>query len=160
MVAYLVLYGSMAALAIWATYWDEDLRWVGFWLGTGCIVSNIFYFSAPLTARPGPYTLIEIMVALAAYCAWASREYRALIAVVAINLLSIMFNIWFAAIGAHPNKYQGEVFVVGTNLCFAAECFLTLGIGVAHGYRIGRFRRRLRLGRFTFEPYASWKIKS
>lgn len=141
----LVFYGVLAALALWATRQDEDLCWIGRWLAAGYVLSNILYFAAPVTARPGPYTLIEIMVAVATYCAWEVTGYRLLIVLVAFNLASIGVNISFAAVGEEPSKYQVYLFVAGTNLCFAAECLLALSVGIAHGYSTGRFRRRLPL---------------
>jgi hypothetical protein len=140
----LVFYGALAALAVWATWKDEDLRWIGWMLAAGYVVTNILYFTVPITAHSGPYTLIEVLVALAAYCAWGATGYRLLIALVAVNLASIGITVNFAAAGADPSRYQIFVFVVGTNICFAVECFLTLGVGIAHGYRTGRFRLRFR----------------
>lgn len=134
-------YATLAALAAWATWKDEDLRWVGVWLTLGFGLSSaLYYLAAPVTAWPGPYTLIEVFVALAAYCAWGALGYRLLIVLVAFNLASIGVNINFASAGESPSQYQIYVFVVGTNICFAAECLLTLSVGIAHGLSTGRFR--------------------
>src|SRR5687768_3754140 len=102
----IVFYGALAALAVWATWKDEDLRWIGWMLAGGFVLSNILYFTAPVTARPGPYTLIEILVALAAYCAWGATGYRVLVALVAVNLASVGLNVAFAAVGGEPSRYQ------------------------------------------------------
>lgn len=143
MILALVFYGALAALAVWATWKDEDLRWIGWMLAAGFCLTNILHFTAPIAAQPGPFTVIEMLVALAAYCAWGALGYRPLIALVAVNLASICLNIAFAAAG-EPSVYQTYVFVVGTNICFAVECFLALGVGIAHGYYTGRFRFRFR----------------
>lgn len=145
MILALVFYGTLAVLAVWATWTDEDLRWTGLWLAAGFVLSNILYFAAPVTARPGPYTLIEILIAIAAYCAWGVTGYKLLIVLVAFNLISIGINVGFAATGEEPTRYQIYVFVVGTNICFVIECLLALSVGIAHGYRTGRFHRRLPL---------------
>lgn len=139
-----LFYGLLAALAMWATWHDEDLRWIGLWLVFGWLLSNLLFFSVPVIHRPGPYTFIEMMVALSAYCAWgvhAGRRYsKALVAIVVTNLVSIGFNIGFAS--SFPPVYrQIHLFEIGTNICFGIECVLAFGSGIADGYRIGRFYR-------------------
>lgn len=131
---------TLAALAVWATWWDEDLRWVGGWLALGNIMSHGLYFAAPVTAWPGPYTLIEMLVALAAYCAWGATGYRALTVLVAFNLASIGVNLNFALAGEAPSAREVYIFVLLTNICFTVECLLALGVGIAHGFSRGRFR--------------------
>lgn len=150
-----VLYGALAALAVWATWKDEDLRWIGWMLAASFCVSNALYFTQPLTAWPGPYTLAEMLIALAAYCAWAVTRYRLLVALVVLNLASIGINLNFAASGLAPSRHEIFVFVVGTNICFAVECLLTLGVGIAHGYRTGRFNRRFPFRRRAPQPNAA-----
>jgi hypothetical protein len=151
----LIFYGTLAVLALWATWHNEDLRWIGWMLVTGFCLSNILFFTAPITVRPGPYILIEILVALAAYCAWGATEYRALIVLVAFNLASIGVNLTFAAGGPNPSPHNIFVFVAATNFCFATECLLALGVGIAHGYRVGRFHRRFHLRRHAPQPNAA-----
>lgn len=155
MIVALVFYGTLAVLALWATWRDEDLRWIGWMLAVGYGLSNILFFMVPVAAWPGPYTMIEILVALFAYCAWGATGYRALIVLVVFNLVSVGINVNFAAAGFEPSQYETMVFVVGTNICFAAECLLTLGVGIAHGYRTGRFHRRFHLRRHAPQPNAA-----
>ncbi len=145
MILALAFYGALTALAVWATWKDEDLRWIGWMLAAGFFVSNILFFTAPVMAWPGPYTTIETLVALATYCAWRLLGYRLLIVLVAFNLTSLGITVNFAAAGLDPSRYEIMVFVVGTNICFTVECLLTLGVGIAHGYRTGRFHRGLSL---------------
>lgn len=147
----LLLYGALAALALWATWRDIDLRWVGLWLAGGFISSNVLFFSVPIFARVGPYTFIEVLVAVAAMGAWLEHRYRALAVLVAVNLVSIGFNVVFA-LNDPPSRWQIYLWEVSTNLCFATECLLAIGVGIAHGYRTGRFSRRLHLRRHDAQP--------
>lgn len=147
----ILFYGSLAALALFATWRDIDMFWVGLWLALGFVASNIMFASMVVRDLPGPYTFIEVMVAVAAVAAWTSHRYRGLIALVAVNLTSIGFNVVYA-LNRPPTPYQDYLWVVATNACFAAECLIVAGVGIAHGYRTGRFSRRLRLRRGTASP--------
>lgn len=145
----LLLYGSLAVLAVWATWRDYDLMTVALCLLFGFVVSNYLFFTAPPTDRPGPFSLIEMLVAVAAFLAWREHRYRALLVLVGFNIVSIIANIAYAWQGPNPEWRQTHLFEVVTNLCFAAECLLVTWAGVQHGYRTGRFRRRLDLRRGT-----------
>lgn len=135
-----VIFGTLAALAFLATCRDEYLRWTGLWLVAGWLISNVlFYGHVTPSQRVGPYTAIEIMVAVAATWALAERS-RWLIAILCFNLISIAANIGLA-VNFSPNQQQIYWWDVTTNLCFTGECLFAFGIGVAHG--VGRFRRRV-----------------
>lgn len=144
----IAFYGSLALGALWATRHDQDLIWVGGWLVAGWAMSNFIWALGDPSAKPGPYSLIEAMVALAAVVAFDRHRYRALLIIVSLNILSICANLAFASI-IKADERQVFLHAVTTNLIFAAECLLAIGIGVAHGHRIGRFdwvpgvRRRL-----------------
>lgn len=153
-------YGALTALAVWATWKDEDLRWIGWMLAAGFCLSNILFFSVPIIAWPGPYTMIEVLIALTAYCAWGATGYRLLIVLVAFNLASLGITVNFAAAGFEPTGQDITVFVVGTNLCFTVECLLALSVGIAHGYRTGRFRRWFLPGRRAAQPNAAREGKA
>lgn len=140
----ILFYGALALLALWATWRDFDLFWVGIWLFLGFVASNVMFATMPVRDLPGPYTFIECLVAVAATTAWLHHRYRGLIALVSVNLLSIGFNVAYA-LNRPPTPYQDWLWVVATNACFAAECLIVAGVGIAHGYRTGRFARRLRL---------------
>lgn len=152
MILSLIFYGTLASLALWATWKDEDLRWIGGWLVAGFCLSNVLFFTVPIVTWPGPYTMIEMLVALTAYCAWATLGYRLLILLVTFNLISLGVTINFATAGFNPSRYEIMVFVIGTNICFTVECFITLSVGIAHGYRTGRFRRWLPFRWSTSKP--------
>lgn len=151
--ALLAFFGALASLAVWATWADEDLRWVGLMLAIGFGLSNAMFFAGvPVQVWPGPYTMIEVLVALTAYVAWGSTGYRALIVLVGFNLASVGANLVFAAQGFYPSRWEMLVFVVATNVCFMAECLLALGVGIAHGYRVGRFNWRFPFPGRTLQP--------
>jgi hypothetical protein len=155
-------YGVLAGIALWATWpckeparpWEiEDfaLLWIGLWLVIGWAISNALDWYAPEHWAPGPYTFIEVMVAFSAAKAWAEHRYPALIALVAITLLSIGFNAIYAS-HHPPSDWQTYLWKTATNACFAAECLIAIRVGVSHGYRIGRFSRRLHLRRPSPQP--------
>lgn len=149
-----LLYGILAALAFWATCRDEYLRWIGLWLVAGWGFSNMLDFSRyPVPGRVGPYTAIEIMVAVAASWALIARS-RWLIGILVFNLISIAANIGLA-LNYPPTDYQIYLWKSATNLCFAAECLFAVGIGVGHGFRTGRFRRWFFLRREPAETSAA-----
>lgn len=133
-------YGLLALLAMWATARDFDLFWVGFWLLAGWLCSNLIFFLAPIEARAGPYTLIEMMVALAAYCGFVEHRSKWLIGILGLNAVSIAINVAFAAV-SDPDHRQINLYEVTTNMCFAAQCLLAISVGVGHGRRTGRFTR-------------------
>lgn len=151
----LIVFGALAALAAYATLGDEDLRWIGFWLVIGFILSNVLHASMSVDYLPGPYSLIEFMVLLATALAWDShrncwpmwpiRQVQfvrcwPLVLLAGINILSICINIAFSALYL-PTRQQIYVFELTTNLCFTAECLLAIGVGVSDGLRNGRFAR-------------------
>lgn len=149
----LLFYGSLALFAMWATWRDFHLRWVGAWLVAGFVLSNALFFTVPIEHRVGPYSFIEVMVAVTTMSAWTEHRYRALIALVAFNLASIGANIAFA-VYFPPSRQQIFLWEVTTNICFAAECLIAAGVGIAHGYRTGRFSRRLFPRRRDAQPDA------
>ena len=154
MVLVMLFYGCLAALALWATWRDFDLRWVGIWLVAGYIITNIMFFTVKVETMVGPYTFIEVMVAIAAMSAWIEHRYNALVLLVAINLVSIGANVAFAA-NFPPDERQIFLWELTTNICFAAECLIAAGVGVHHGYCTGRFTRRLRPGSGDAQPDAA-----
>ena len=154
MILAMLFYGGLAAIALWATWRDFDLRWVGLWLVAGYVITNVMYFTVTVETMVGPYTFIEVMVAIAAMSAWTEHRYSALVLLVAINLASIGANVAFAA-NFPPNVRQIFLWELTTNICFAAECLIAAGVGVSHGYRTGRFTRRLRPGGNHAQPDAA-----
>lgn len=147
-----VFYGLLALAALLATRYDGELRLIGVWLVIGWAISNLLDWYAPPTLRPGPYTLIEMMVALAAYCAWGVHGYRALVLIVIVNIASICANVAFA-LNFPPSPQQIYLFAVTTNATFALECVLAAGVGIAHGRRTGHFLHWPRLRRAVAQPH-------
>lgn len=149
-------YGSLALLAFWACMRDRDLVWIGAWLVGGWAISNLMDWYAPPIAAPGPYTLIEMMVLTAVYCAWAEHRprYRWPLTGIAIcNTASIAANVAFAA-NFPPIRQQIYLWEGTVNMIFAAECLLAIGVGVADGVRTGRFAGWPRLRRHDPQPDA------
>lgn len=151
----LIFFGTLALLAVWATRGDEDLRWIGVCLFIGYALSNALHATMPVSAMPGPYSLIEILVLLATSIAWDAHRncwplFRIrgveimrcwpLLVLGGVNILSICINIAFASLSPATLR-QIFVFELTTNICFMVECLLATGAGVANGLRIGRFRR-------------------
>jgi hypothetical protein len=137
--ALMILYGGMAVLALWATWHEPDLRWIGLALAFSFTASNLVWFFGTLDNRTGVFTMCEIFVALAAYMAWEDLRYRALAGLGIICAISITANIAFVS-NMHPKWSQIHTYELITNLCFALECLTTAGMGIAHGVGIGRFR--------------------
>lgn len=127
-----IFYGLFALAAFLATHGDHDLGLIGIFLAGGFLASNALFLFAPVTARPAPYTLIETLVALAAYCAFEVRGHRALIAIVILNIVSICANVAFSLVFP-PDQRQVLAFETTTNLTFAAECVLATWVGIAYG---------------------------
>lgn len=153
----LAFYGALAGSALWATWTPRDLFWIGFWLMGGYLVSNAMWLAgAAPGSRPGPYTLIEMMVALASYCAWEEYRERAFIAILVANLTSICCNIALA-INNPATARQIYLHEVTTNICFAVECLIAIVMGVRHGYRSGRFFWWPHFRRRSTEPRATRK---
>lgn len=136
-----MIYGAQAVVALWSCGRNTDLRWIGLWLMLGWLFSNVLQWALPAAAKPGPYTFLEIMVALAAYLAWEAHHDRRLLAILCVNIISISANIALA-LNNPPDQQQIYAHALTTNLCFAAECLLVTWVGVADGYRIGRFHWR------------------
>lgn len=136
----LAFYGSMAGLALWATWHESDLRWIGAAICFNFLASNAVWLFGPIASRSGVYTMCEILVALAAYMAWEDLRYRALPLLGMIAAISICANIVFA-MQNEPIWTQIHTHEVITNICFTLECVVTFGMGVWHGARAGRFDR-------------------
>jgi hypothetical protein len=150
------LYGGLALTAMWATMRDFDLFWIGFWLVVGFVASNLLDWYMPPGFKPGPYTLIEMLVALAAYCAFVEHRMKGLIGIVGVTVASIAINVAFASI-LDPDRRQIHLYEVTTNICFAAETLLAIAVGVAHGRRTGRFTRWPLVRRHAAEPNVARK---
>lgn len=153
-----VLYGLLALAALVVMRHDSELRWIGAWLVIGWAVSNLIAWYAPVTFRPGPYTMIEMMVALAAYLSWGEHRYRALLLIVVVNAASICANFAFAY-NFPPSPQQIWLFEATTNTTFALECALAIGVGVAHGRRAGHFVRWPRLRWRAAQPDVARKAR-
>jgi hypothetical protein len=137
----LLLYGGMASLALWATWRDRCLFWVAFWIGVSFVVSNsLWWAGVPASDRPGIYTMLEVLISVAAVCAWERKQRYVLVAVVCAAALSVCANIAFASISV-PTLRHIHAWEWTTNLCFAAECLLTSWGGISYGYESGRFVR-------------------
>ncbi len=138
-----LLFGLCAVIVGAATCRDQQTFALGAAMVLGFAVSNALYFFrfAPLD-RVGPYTLIEILVAFGAMIALFQRGSWALVAVIALNLISISANIALA-LNIPPNVQQIYAWNVTTNLCFVGECAFATWVGLSNGYRAGRFDRWL-----------------
>lgn len=168
--ALVVLFGSLALVTLWACARDRGLIWVALWLLVNCGVSNIIQFgfvipaSDPLAMvaalKPGPFTFLESMTAIAAFCAWADHRHfspwvaRLLFSICLCNALSIMLNIALAFF-PHPLPAQVFLYELATNLLYVAECLLALSAGIADGVRSGRFSVRPRGRRQPLKPHAA-----
>jgi len=151
----LLLYGGLAFMAVLATIRDEDLRWIGLWLLAGFALSNFLHARVNVTDLPGPYSLIEFMVLVAVGVAWDNhRKYWALLVLAGINILSICINIGFGTTFP-PSKQQIYLFELTTNICFAAECLLAIGVGLADGLRNGRFAPLSRFWERAVAPHVA-----
>lgn len=162
MIAVLALFVALTGAAFWACRRDRYLFWVGFWIATNCAVSNAIQFILVMPAadrlaaaaqyKPGPFTFLEGMTAVAAFFAWSKCREREtgserwLIALVIANGLSICFNFMLATYST-PTPRQVSIYEGTTNIIFAVECLLAFGVGVADGVRTGRFARWPSLGR-------------
>ncbi len=137
----LLFYASLAAAALWATCRDSDLCCVGAALVVNCGMSNFMWaMDVPATSRTGPYTLVELIVTAAAFFAFHAHRYRAWQLLVSFSIMSIMANVVFASLVA-PNLRQIFLWEATTNLMFAIECLIAIGVGVSHGRGSGRFHR-------------------
>lgn len=147
----LAFYGAFAVSAFCATFRDPDLVWVGGWLVGSYLISNLLWIAqhygfATNSDKPGIYTMLEVLIAVATYCAWGRYRCLALVALVGVNALSICANIAFASI-MMPNPRQVFAWELTTNICFALECILATVSGVTHGSRAGRFAHWPFIGR-------------
>lgn len=133
-----LIYGSLAALALWATWHEDDLRWVGIALMLSFTVSNVVWYVGTPADRPGIYTMLEIFVAVMAFTAWGMTRHSALIGLVILNALSIVANIAFA-MKLHPIREQINTYEQITNAIYVLECLVATGVGLRHGTGIGRF---------------------
>lgn len=149
------VYATFTAGALWATWPDDDLRWVGVWLLVSFAAANWMHANMAVTDLAGPYSLIEFMILLAAGVAWDNhRRYWGLVLLGGINLLSICVCIAFATEKPATPRHI-FVFELTTNLCFAAECLLAMVAGIADGYRTGRFDCMLFGGRRPVAPHVA-----
>lgn len=135
------IFAAFTTLAVWSTWVDDDLRWVGVWLLVSYGAANWMHAEMHVSGLPGPYAMIEVMILLATAVAWDShRRYWGLVVLGGLNILSICVCIAFAAEKPIVPRHI-FVFELTTNICFAAECLLAIGAGIADGYRTGRFNR-------------------
>lgn len=154
-VFWLAFYGAFAGVALWATYRDRDLMPLGLALLASFLISNLCWFAgAPFSFKPGLYTMLQVTIAVATSMAFAKHCGLALKLIVAVTLISICANIWFAAI-ISPVWRQIHLWEVTTNICFAVECLLAAGVGVSHGIFTGRFHRWPLVSRSAAQSHAA-----
>jgi hypothetical protein len=125
-------YGALALGALACCWRDPDMRVVGGALTMSWAGSNLIWFNAPATMRPGVYTMLEIMIVVVAYIAFAVHRRRALVVVVASAILSICANVVLATI-VDPTTAQKNLHEWVTNICFAIECIFAAVAGRAVG---------------------------
>jgi peptidoglycan/LPS O-acetylase OafA/YrhL len=136
-----LFYGALAVIALLSTLRDTDLIWVGLFLVGGWAVSNVLDWHTPITWQPGPYAVIELLIIYVASLAYfADRRRWPLLLLGGAAIVSIIST---AAFSAQYQPAPGSVYVwkLTTNLCFAAECLFATWVGIADGYRTGRFVR-------------------
>lgn len=158
MILSLSFYGSLAIVALWASWRDDDLRWVGLAICFSFIASNLTWFFMATVTRPGVYTMCEIFISLTTYMAWHELRYKILIAIVMVSALSICANVALS-LQLQPVWTQIHTHEMITNVCFVLECLLTFGAGVMHGVRTGRFNLRLGLRNRTRQHHGHWNKK-
>lgn len=154
----LAFYGSLAGLALWATWHDFDLLAVGVALAFCFVISNIIGLTVAVANQPGPYSAIQILIAAMAVQAWGEHRSRKLIALVCVSLASVGANIAFV-LNFPPDQRQIFLWELTTNMCFAGECLLASWMGIAHGYRVGRFSARVLPDRGVAQPDAAREIE-
>lgn len=152
-------YGALTAMALWATLKDFDLLLVGITLAFCFLVTNGLGLAAPIEDQPGPYSAIQILISAAALHAWGVHRSRQFIALVTISIASVCANIAFL-LNFPPDQRQIFLWEVTTNMIFAGECLLATWVGIAHGYRTGRFGSSPRGDRGMAQPNAARKARS
>lgn len=138
--------------ALWVTSHDENMRWIAFMLATSMAMSNAAHFFGTAEDVPGVYTMAEMFVATATYVAWEHHRQRWQIALGVLTAISITANVARAGI-VHPDRMQINMHEAITNIIFAMECLVTIGMGVAHGLGAGRFHWRLGLRHVASESH-------
>lgn len=123
------IYGALAVVAAIAVWKDPDLRLIGFALIGSWAASNLAGLIFAPAERPAVYTVVEVAVGMFAFFAWIGGKSRLLVWLLAVTAISIAANVAFAMIDG-PAREQAQVWQVATNLCFGAECILTLAIGI------------------------------
>lgn len=158
----LAFYGGAAALALWASWGDRELRVVGVLLAACFLVSNVLWFLGTVQQRPGVYTFLQVLLAASAYIAWCYSRHElgsgplrrlGLIGLVVLSVSYIITNVAFAW------TYAGQwelvhLHEVTTNLIFLAECVTTATLGIIDGVRSGRIRRGPRRRDVDVESHA------
>lgn len=119
------LYGLLVALTAWATRRDETLQSVGWALAVSWLISNSAHWWVSPVDRPQAYTIGEAAVLSMAFFSHVLGGSRAMIALVAVSVLSIACNFYVATFDVltHQQTYTWEL---ATNLLFIVENLLVL----------------------------------
>ena len=143
-------YGALALIALWATWRDTDLVWIGVFLIGGWAVSNLADWYLPIERQPGPYAVIELLIVYVTSLAYMAelRRGRRRWPLLLLGGAAIVSVIATAAFTTQypPSGRQVYLWKLTTNLCFAAECLFATTTGVIDGYRTGRFASLSRRG--------------
>lgn len=157
MIAALTLfYASAVGAALWLSWPDEDLRFVGLALLFSFIISNLLWWLAPAASRPGVYSMLELLIVLSAALAYGQRREWGLAGVVVAAIGSIAANIGFASL-SKPSIEHIRTYETVTNVAFLIECSLCAWVGGLNSVRIGRFSRLFDRGRRDIKPHARSK---
>jgi len=129
-------YAGLAIAAGLSTWRNDCLRPIGLTVLASCAISNAAHWWLSPLERPAAYTVAEVAVMSVAFLAHVCGGPRLLVGVVAVSVMSVTFNLYAAWIGP-LTIWQTNAWEIATNLCFATECLLVIGMALHARSRTG-----------------------
>jgi hypothetical protein len=134
-------YGALALATAVLGWKNADVRPVGLalvasWLGS---MASVMWLSP--VEQPQAYTICETAVLSMAFFAHVMGAGRAMVAIVAVSMVSIGLNLYMSATDA-LTRTQVYSWHFAANICFATECLLVAVPALYDRARSGRVARR------------------
>lgn len=118
-----LFYAVVAGVTLWASWADHAVRPVGYALVFSYLASNAAHMWLAPVERPQAYTVCEAAVMSMAFFAHVMGASRAMVAVVAVSVVSVALNYYVSTFDI-MTRAQTVTWEVATNLCYLLECLL------------------------------------
>jgi len=147
----LLAYGALVGITLWSCWRNEVMQAVGWALLFSWVSSIAAHYLVPVMDQPQAYTVCETAVLSMAFFSHVLGAGRAMIALVAVSMVSIGANFYVSSFDT-LTRSQINAWELATNTCFVIENLLVI---VPMVYDRARARLAVRRDHFAFHGRAA-----